>query len=211
MKTCRTCGQEKGLDDFHRNKARGDGHCSICKKCACLRANLHRKLHPEVYLRIERERHNRPDRRTQRAQISLRYYRANKELCDKRARLCRERNLEAYRAREAKKSAKWRAENPERAAASWRKSRHKRRAALSGSSPDANLAIEKILKNRKRHCFYCGVRLTRKNLHVDHMSPLAKGGAHSAANLVAACDKCNLSKHDKSPNACKFIKQLVLL
>ena len=31
--------------------------------------------------------------------------------------------------------------------------------------------------------------------HVDHMTPLARGGADSEENLTLACKRCNISKH----------------
>ena len=39
-------------------------------------------------------------------------------------------------------------------------------------------------------CAYCGADWE----HVDHVVPLARGGAHALANLVPACAPCNLSK-----------------
>lgn len=35
MKRCRVCGQEKPLDDFHRNSRAKDGRQSRCKECGC--------------------------------------------------------------------------------------------------------------------------------------------------------------------------------
>jgi 5-methylcytosine-specific restriction endonuclease McrA len=42
-------------------------------------------------------------------------------------------------------------------------------------------------------CVYCGARAE----HIDHVIPIAKGGAHKIGNLVAACQSCNLRKSDK--------------
>ncbi|MFI8830536.1 HNH endonuclease [Streptomyces afghaniensis] len=36
-------------------------------------------------------------------------------------------------------------------------------------------------------------------MHVDHLVPLARGGAHSLSNLVPACQRCNTSKGAKDP------------
>jgi 5-methylcytosine-specific restriction endonuclease McrA len=43
-------------------------------------------------------------------------------------------------------------------------------------------------------CAYCGARLPESELTFDHMTPLARGGVHSAANLVVACKHCNSMK-----------------
>lgn len=42
-------------------------------------------------------------------------------------------------------------------------------------------------------CVYCGAKAE----HIDHVIPIAKGGAHKVGNLVAACQSCNQRKSDK--------------
>lgn len=44
-------------------------------------------------------------------------------------------------------------------------------------------------------CAYCG---TAKADSIDHVVPLARGGAHAIENLLPACLDCNRSKHAKS-------------
>lgn len=46
-------------------------------------------------------------------------------------------------------------------------------------------------------CRYCGSR--QEPLHCDHVIPASRGGAHTTDNLVAACQPCNLSKGDRTP------------
>ncbi|WP_083411279.1 HNH endonuclease signature motif containing protein [Arthrobacter sp. UCD-GKA] len=41
-------------------------------------------------------------------------------------------------------------------------------------------------------CAYCGTPVE----HVDHIHPLARGGADAPENMQWACAPCNLSKHD---------------
>lgn len=43
-------------------------------------------------------------------------------------------------------------------------------------------------------CPYCTQRVSR--LSMDHVVPLAGGGAHDIENVVAACGPCNKSKRD---------------
>lgn len=45
-------------------------------------------------------------------------------------------------------------------------------------------------------CQYCG---STKKLTLDHVQPKSKGGAHSWDNVVAACERCNGSKGDRTP------------
>ncbi|MFD6279478.1 HNH endonuclease [Streptomyces sp. NPDC060209] len=44
-------------------------------------------------------------------------------------------------------------------------------------------------------CVYCG----RRSQTMDHVIPLARGGADDLSNLVPACHACNNSKNDKTP------------
>jgi 5-methylcytosine-specific restriction endonuclease McrA len=43
-------------------------------------------------------------------------------------------------------------------------------------------------------CYYCGHRVGRENLTMDHVVPLARGGRSSKGNLVPACKECNTRK-----------------
>lgn len=41
-------------------------------------------------------------------------------------------------------------------------------------------------------CAYCGIEL--KDYHLEHVTPLSRGGSHSKSNIVISCPSCNLSK-----------------
>ena len=47
---------------------------------------------------------------------------------------------------------------------------------------------------------YCAAPLELTSATLDHVHPLAKGGAHTAGNLVAACGRCNRMKGDMLPH-----------
>lgn len=47
-------------------------------------------------------------------------------------------------------------------------------------------------------CQYCGSEFARKNLTLDHVIPLSKGGRTRWDNIVAACQKCNSAKGNKT-------------
>lgn len=70
------------------------------------------------------------------------------------------------------------------------KLRRRARIADNGVYLVTKKDIAKIMKNP---CAYCGA--TSK--HIDHVIPIAKGGAHKVGNLVAACQSCNQRKSDK--------------
>jgi 5-methylcytosine-specific restriction endonuclease McrA len=50
------------------------------------------------------------------------------------------------------------------------------------------------------HCAYCFRFVTRSERTADHRISLARGGVHSASNLVMACWHCNSSKRDLDEN-----------
>ena len=49
------------------------------------------------------------------------------------------------------------------------------------------------------NCFYCGKKLNEKMVHVDHFIPWSFVKDDRIWNLVLACPKCNLRKHDNLP------------
>lgn len=53
-------------------------------------------------------------------------------------------------------------------------------------------------------CQYCGVRPGLKQLSIDHVQPVSKGGATSWENCVVACVKCNTRKGNRTPEVAKM-------
>lgn len=56
--------------------------------------------------------------------------------------------------------------------------------------------IEKLISANNNKCYYC--KCTLYNYHVDHMTPLCRGGANTIDNLAVTCAKCNLQKGAKT-------------
>lgn len=72
---------------------------------------------------------------------------------------------------------------------------HRRRARELNAEGDHNSA--QATARTAVHgdsCIYCA---STKDLHLDHIKPLSKGGSNWAANLAPACATCNKSKNDK--------------
>jgi 5-methylcytosine-specific restriction endonuclease McrA len=126
-----------------------------------------------------------------------------------RARAGYAANLEHYRAYHTEKQRAYREADPERIrqrdrasyAASpfrMREAARKRRALLANVSGPGLTESEwsEILEINDHRCAYC---LEQSNsLEVDHIVALARGGSHSADNVVPACETCNTSKNDRS-------------
>ncbi len=56
-------------------------------------------------------------------------------------------------------------------------------------------------KNRiaKGVCHYCGKEVPPKELTLDHVVPLARGGRSTKGNCVPACKECNNQKKNLLP------------
>lgn len=77
-----------------------------------------------------------------------------------------------------------------------RQRRQQRMARAPGSYTQAD--IDKIYRRQNGRCKYCDTLVySRKDYHVDHVIPLARGGTNYPDNLAIACKKCNISKGDK--------------
>ena len=40
-------------------------------------------------------------------------------------------------------------------------------------------------------CWYCGISLKDKNVHIDHIKPIRMGGTNEIENLAMVCKFCN--------------------
>lgn len=116
--------------------------------------------------------------------------------------------------------AKWRAENKDHIK-SYRQSdagkiarraaEARRRARINNSSinSDADRFYNLVKSCGRIKCYWCGEYTSKNKMQIDHIFPLAKGGAHSAVNLCVSCPECNSSKRDRHPN--EWATQLILI
>jgi 5-methylcytosine-specific restriction endonuclease McrA len=56
-------------------------------------------------------------------------------------------------------------------------------------------------------CHYCGEKFPAKQLTMDHVVPLARGGTSTQGNIVPACRECNRDKKLEMP-VDRLLKQL---
>lgn len=56
-----------------------------------------------------------------------------------------------------------------------------------------------IFERDKNMCQYCGKRMPRTEVTVDHVVPRSRGGVDSWENLVLACMGCNVRKGNRTP------------
>ncbi len=56
-----------------------------------------------------------------------------------------------------------------------------------------------VLSRDHYTCQYCGATPSRKDLTVDHVIPRSRGGKTTWENVVAACNRCNGRKGNRTP------------
>jgi 5-methylcytosine-specific restriction endonuclease McrA len=101
---------------------------------------------------------------------------------------------EEYKKKTNDRVREWINENRDR----WRAKlslRRYREAGAEGEFTDED--IELIHGSQQFQCVYCGVD-TSEIYHVDHITPIARGGSSWPSNLQILCPSCNCSKRDKT-------------
>lgn len=223
QKRCTKCGEIKVLSEFYRDKNQKDGRMPWCKGCAKEKARARyiansKKIkqksreyyaaNPEKAKQRSREQYfkdpekikNRsrewrranPERQKENNQ---KWYEANKEKSKKEARARYLINSEKRR----KQSREWQKANPEKFN-EIRRNRKARKRNAEGLHTVED--IQKIFEQQGGLCNVCGkklIRYNKKQYHVDHIIPLAKGGANWPKNIQLLCPTCNRSKSNKDP------------
>lgn len=65
--------------------------------------------------------------------------------------------------------------------------------------PDQIVLLKaKALKLQENECVYCTAKLTTSASHLDHRTPLSRGGTDDQSNLQVLCARCNSEKHAKT-------------
>lgn len=188
-KACIKCGQTKPAKHFHRRACRADGLNPWCKVCR----KVHRGGAPKASVPPSLLAALTPKRcsacgKTKPVNLFCRS-RANK---DGRSIYCRQCSVQ--------RTARWKSSNPGKVADSMRIQNGKRRVALKGGSlGKVSAALVRTIGDAQRwRCAYCPSSI-RKRYHLDHITPLARGGAHEARNLQLTCPPCNSSKAATDP------------
>lgn len=207
MKRCTSCATEKPQtrEYFYGDRRCKSGLRSDCKECVRARslarsradpaanrakARAWRKAHPEQ-ARALRNKWN--QRNPEKRRASIRRWHENHPEAQKAAS-ARYWLRHGDRLRAA--VAEWRLANPEAVRTAWRRRRARKRAADGTHSAEEALAI---LSRQKHRCAYCRARLTERSRQLDHIIPLARGGADWPSNLQWLCGPCNREKSALDP------------
>lgn len=107
---------------------------------------------------------------------------------------------EEYKERVAAQTARYYQEHRAEAFAKAARRRALKRGVTIGDAEAIKDVYRRARENKKVRCYLCGKLIPIGSRNVDHIVPLAKGGAHTASNLAIAHERCNKSKNDKHPN-----------
>jgi 5-methylcytosine-specific restriction endonuclease McrA len=165
-------------------------------------ADAYRSRHPDR-VRASAKKQYKKNREARLAK-NKEWHKANPEYEKERNRRRNEanpnRHAEQYAAKKETmkaRAAAWRKENPKRAREILNKSEHKRRSKKAECTEHYTLGeLRELFEKCGNRCAYCK---KKKKLTVDHIVPLAKGGANSIRNIQFLCKPCNSSKCDSDP------------
>ncbi len=205
---CTKCGTE-----FQYERVRGGRrNCDGCSRRKSMRrykernpervADSHRRWraeNPEKALAASRR--WRKEHADELAAKSSREWRQDPAAREKRREWYRSwanRNRDKLRA----KDLEWQRNNPDKA-----KARNDRRRARQMQAPVSDFTAQdwrELLEEFNGMCAYCGI--SGVSLEREHVIPLARGGAHTKANIVPACPPCNRRKATQT--GAEFLERL---
>lgn len=192
MKPCTKCGEEKPLDDFHRDRSRKDGRHRWCKECLRQRRNEWYWKNRETNLAYQAE--------WREANVE------KKRASDKR---WREANPERKRATDAASRERrkeeladyfrdyFQANKNDPAFRAKRQEVKRRRRAREYDAYVEAVVFDTILLRDLGHCGICGKPIMELTIELDHIIPLVAGGTHEPDNIQLAHRTCNRRKSSK--------------
>jgi 5-methylcytosine-specific restriction endonuclease McrA len=185
MKFCNLCKADKSLDDFYNNKAANDGKSTYCKPCWSAYMREQDKKHKKrkaarvhAYYMQNRER---------KAEITREWRKVNKKRILAVQAEYRKNNSNVI----AAKQSDWARQNPHKIRANALRQIAKRKGATIYTILDRD--VLRILMSP------CSVNeCTNKDIELDHVIPLSRGGSHGIGNMQPLCSHHNRVKNNKT-------------
>ncbi len=200
MKVCRLCKQELPLDAFSGSPGMRDGLRSECRACHSARGRAWNAANRERRAKYDADRYDRVRSTAQK--------RAWKSKPENRARFneTHSRWQQANIDRKLEWNRRWRKNNPDAAHALSVRARVVR-ASAPGLVPSP-AAVAALVAYWGHQCWMCSGPFEE----LDHVKPVAAGGAHWPANLRPACKRCNRLKSSKwfGVNGLEALRQAVV-
>jgi 5-methylcytosine-specific restriction endonuclease McrA len=177
---------QKQWQERHRDQALESKRLDSLKRTA--RQNGYDTLESYETFRAERRAQVEARKREQRKRAQARAQRPRLTAAE-RERIKYWRNPNKGRAR----VKRWKKKNPAKRSAQDVR-RRTRFATVPTTLSEKQWRLIKVLYGFK--CAYCG---RKRPLTIDHIVPIARGGGHTADNVIPACRSCNSSKRDRAP------------
>lgn len=165
-KVCRRCGEAKPLREFHRTKQNKDGHSGACKPCVSAYVIEWQRRYPEKM-----------------AAKAARYREKNRERLSRRGKEMRLKEPERLAANRQRYLAK----KPFAVTDACRR----RRAKLKNAPRVEKYDSLDIANRDGWKCHICGKKVHRRQLSMDHLVPLSRGGDDTPQNVALAHRTCN--------------------
>ena len=89
----------------------------------------------------------------------------------------------------------WKINNPEKWRVAWTNAKSRRRGAEGKFSQQD---VIDLMTSQKGQCVYCKEDIKAK-YHIDHITPISRGGTNYRNNLQLLCPFCNISKNNRDP------------
>jgi len=180
MKFCKKCSTHKENEFFSKDLSKPDGKRPYCKDCEKARVAKWSSENPEKAAKSGAEwAKKNPEKVT----VYNEKYRAN------------------HPERIQAGAALWRSNNPEKINAHARNQRARRRNSEGTHTKDE---VFNLFEKQRGRCATCVKKLKssgKSRYHVDHITPIAKGGTNWISNLQLLCQSCNCRKSAKDPLA----------
>jgi 5-methylcytosine-specific restriction endonuclease McrA len=208
-KKCSKCGEEKSIDQFHKQAKGKDGHRGKCKVCRSIDEHsyhvIYRETHRSEILKIAK------DYRSRNKDKIMFYKKTHKEQIAKTNKEWYLKNIDVVRIKNRERTKQYRIKYPEKRRESerkWRENNHDHIRIL-GNIESKNYnnrkrgAIgkyttkewEQLCEKYNNVCLCCG---QIKQLEADHIIPISVGGDNFITNIQPLCRSCNARKHNKT-------------
>lgn len=195
---CGACLSAYGRTKGCRNKLSGQS-LAVCPICGKAFEKSGGRKYCSLKCR-QKARSSTEEKRQNRRQIARSHYQRHAEEVKRKRKQYRDANREKV----TSAVKRWKLNNPDKVAKQSNGYRQKRaeRLAAQADGTFSTQAGQKIMKEEgeRTHCPYCGTALmpgwskTATNRRPDHMDPIALGGLHGPANILACCHDCNARK-----------------
>lgn len=189
QKRCTRCKEVFPADEIHfRYRKSHNALFSKCRQCEHLRdAELRHENAEQIQASQLRYIQNHPDR------VKATKVKWDKANTDQRSIYAKQRYVE-NRDELLAKCREWQIANPEK-----RKARNQKRRSLRHNAEGTHTSdqIRELYQEQNGLCAYCGVRIMwgiPYDVHLDHVTPLSRGGSNWIDNILLCCQPCNLSK-----------------